>query len=473
MSNIQVDGNLGGVTPFIRFLQLSGAGLEDVASASFQIEPKPGRVSKPVSATFAKSWLERRGYLVEGAGMLTIPVFGLYADFDNPVELTLAFDDGSSRTLQTVVTTVPYADPNAVFDRPVIRKARDAASRDLGLDFFALKSTLGSPVIVDSDAEVRWTGPSSLGGSVSTFDGEDFVLVAAGRQLTRLGLDGSVAQTTVLAPNVTGFHHNIDPGKVGLLGEVEADVGGVAQVESTLIEVLPSGAVARTWDLAALLANYMQSAGDDPSAFVRPGFDWFHMNAAAYDPSDDSIIMSGREDFVVKVDYATGAIKWILGDPSKYWYTFPSLRSKALTISPGGLVPIGQHAISITSDGLLMFFNNGTPSTRQPAGAPVGDGRAYSAVSAYAIDPIARTATEVWNFDYNQSIYSSVCSSVYEADNRSMLVNFATADAGASARLVGLDGNREVAFDFEYPSPSTCATAWNAIPIPLDRMQFD
>ena len=44
-------------------------------------------------------------------------------------------------------------------------------------------------------------------------------------------------------------------------------------------------------------------------------------------------MVSSRENFVMKLDYHTGNIIWILWDPSKYWYTFPSLRAKALTLA--------------------------------------------------------------------------------------------------------------------------------------------
>ncbi len=89
----------------------------------------------------------------------------------------------------------------------------------------------------------------------------------------------------------------------------------------------------------------MTAAGDDPTPIVRPGIDWFHMNSTVYDQRDDSLIVSSRENFVVKIDYSTGAIKWIFGDPtkSKYWYNSPSLRAKALTLAGGGLYPDGQH----------------------------------------------------------------------------------------------------------------------------------
>ena len=79
---------------------------------------------------------------------------------------------------------------------------------------------------------------------------------------------------------------------------------------------------------------------------VRPPNDWFHTNSAIYDARDDSLIVSAREHFVMKIDYETGAIRWVLGDPTKYWYQFSSLRAKALTLDSGGLYPIGQHALS-------------------------------------------------------------------------------------------------------------------------------
>jgi hypothetical protein len=265
------------------------------------------------------------------------------------------------------------------------------------------------------------------------------------------------------------FNHNLDPGKSGLVGELDSPVN----LESTAVEFDASGNVLQTWDFASILSNYMQSHGDDPTPFVRPGKDWFHLNSTTYDPSDDTLIASSRQNFVIKVDYKTGNIVWIFGDPTKYWYTFPSLRAKALTLQGSGLYPIGQHAVSITPDGLLMLFNDGFPSNAEPPGAPLGASRTYSAVTAYAIDAGAGTAQQAWNFDYGQSIYSQVCSSAYETSDKSLLVDYADVDSGSQARLVGLDANHNVVFDIQYASSSLCGTAWNAIPVPLDSLTLD
>jgi hypothetical protein len=303
----------------------------------------------------------------------------------------------------------------------------------------------------------------------SAIEGDGFVIGGAtSATLYRLGFDGTVEESALADPRYAQFHHNIDYGKQGLLAEVNVNTNGVLNIEAAvLLELTSLGSIINSWDLGAILTTYMRSQGDDPTAFVRPGIDWFHMNAATYDPSDDSVIVSSRENFLIKLDYSTGRIVWIFGDPTKYWYTFPSLRAKALKLQAGGLYPIGQHAVSITPDGLVMVFNDGLGSLNQPPGAPAGETRTYSAVSAYSIDSSNLSAQEVWRFDHDQSIYSAICSSAYEVPGGSVLVDYAVADNFTEARLLGLDEAHNVVFDFQYPT-QFCSTSWNAIPIGLD-----
>ncbi len=271
---------------------------------------------------------------------------------------------------------------------------------------------------------------------------------------------------------LNSFTHNIDPGPNGVLAEFNGtdDLGD--SIDDIVSEIAPSSGQQpyQTYDMADILASYMRANGDDPSAFVRPGTDWFHVNASTYDPSDNTVIISSREDFLIKLNYSTHEIVWILGDPTKYWYTFPSLRAKALTLDAGGNYPIGQHAVSITSDGYVMIMNDGYGSINQPPGEPAGLTRTYSEVSAYSVNAAAMTAHQVWGFNYGQSIYSPICGSSYEGPGKSYLVDFAVADNFQHARLVGLDSNRNVVFDFQYQSVGYCVAAWNAIPVPFENL---
>src|SRR5205814_8634151 len=111
--------------------------------------------------------------------------------------------------------------------------------------------------------------------------------------------------------------------------------------------------------------------------------DWFHLNGATYNKADGSLIVSSRENFLICLDYETSAIKWILGDTTKKWYQFPSLKKFALTLAPGSLSPIGQHAPSITFDQNLLILDNGQSSVFQ---MPPGDQRGYATPRKYALD---------------------------------------------------------------------------------------
>jgi hypothetical protein len=286
--------------------------------------------------------------------------------------------------------------------------------------------------------------------------------------LYREELDGTASSVTITHNSITAFHHNMELGPLGILAEPDA----VGRIEDLLIELAPDGTPIKTWDLAELMETYMRSQGDDPSNFVRRGVDWFHVNSAIYDPTDRSVIVSSRENFVIKLDYDTGAIKWILGDPTKYWYSFPSLRAKALTILSGGLAPIGQHSLSLTPDGQLLMFNNGFESLNMPAGAPAGASRNYSAVTAFIIDPIAMTATPGLTFDDNRSLRSPICSSAYLSEDGSMLINYSQTENSTVLRVKGLNPQQQVVFDFSYPTTFGCASSWNSVIVPFENLRF-
>ena len=66
---------------------------------------------------------------------------------------------------------------------------------------------------------------------------------------------------------MVNFHHNIDPGKTGML--LEADT--IGYFESVIMEVDFSGNVLKKWNFADIISAAMRAGGDDPSQFVFPG----------------------------------------------------------------------------------------------------------------------------------------------------------------------------------------------------------
>ena len=373
--------NSPGPSPFISKVNIGWSEVGSVTAVEYTIAPKPGSVSNAVHVEYSMPALQARNYV--SARGLTIPVYGLYAGYDNQVSVVLHLQNATSVNFEVDIATEAYTDPTGIYSQPDIVVKR-AAGTALGFSFIYVKSNMDSPVILDTDGEIRWAVPKVPSSPSSAFIGDTFIIgSSATPTVYQLRLDGGIGKVPLPSTpeNYIDFGHDIDDGKVGLLAEPDAETDGVEDIESNVMEMENSTGtpeIVKHWDLGAIISSYMTSQGDDAAAFVRPGKDWFHLNSAIYDWSDDSVIVSSRENFVIKLDYSTGAIKWILGDPTKYWYTFPSLRAKALTLAPGGLYPIGQHGLSINPAGQLMLFNDGLGSANQPTGEPAGQTRMYS-----------------------------------------------------------------------------------------------
>ena len=322
-----------------------------------------------------------------------MPVYGLYDGATNRVTLSYHFNDGSSKKASTMVTTAAF-DDTCGYNNPTLLQAR-TDDTSLSYDYIMVKERCNSfsPAIIDTDSRLRWAGPAGIFSYTSAFF-DNAAYQAANTTLSRLDLDGRVTLLHDYSDiGVTMLHHNIDRGKKGLILEVDT----TDYVESVDIEVDAAGNVLKIWNLADIISAAMIEGGDDPSQFVYPApTDWFHNNATTYDRASDSLIVSSRENFVIALDYETGAIKWILGDPTKKWHQFPSLVKYALDVDLNTLPPIGEHALSITYDNGLLLFDNGYPSLFQ---TPPGDSRAYSSPRKYQINFSAHVASEVWNYE--------------------------------------------------------------------------
>jgi hypothetical protein len=358
------------------------------------------------------------------------------------------------------------------------------------------------PAIVDTDGNLRWVGDAGASSGATAFFGNAFYFSDGQTGIDRMDITNGrvtkVGDYASIGVTFTG-HHNIDPGKTGLI----VDVNTTTQTEATDIEINPTtGAVVNEWDLGAILSAAMTAGGDNPANFVLgTSADWFHNNAVAYNPADNTLIVSSRENFVIAVDYdppASGQrkIHWILGDTTKAWHSYPSLDKYVLTLANGStLPPIGQHAVSIDHLGNLLLFDDGLGSlTLNPAGAS----RSYSAARAYKINTSTMTATETYTYTASSgaNLFSPICGSVYDVGGN-YLVDFTTANFAAAAAvqanqstnavvgtllapnnttanvLVGVDSGSNINFVMAIPSPTPCSTGWNSVPFAGNVFTFN
>jgi hypothetical protein len=470
---ITITGNTAGATPFISKLTLDVSNTTVLKSIQFAIDSKPGSVTRPLSGTYSNDYLVNQGF--EHPPEIILPVYGLYAGYQNIVRLTYRFMDGSSKQDVTSISTATFNDQGCGYNNPA-RIIPRTNSTTLSYDYIFDRSACGtfSPVILDSDGALRWVSPLPTMGALnaaSTFF-DNAVYVTGGRQLFRIGLDGTVLVVEDYSnTDVINFHHNIDPGKRGLF--VEPDT--TSYFESVILEVDSlDGHVLKMFNMANIISAAMIAGGDDPSQFVFPTpTDWFHNNGVAYNRADDSVIVSSRENFLICLDYNTAGIKWILGDPTKKWHQFASLRKFALTLAPDSLPPIGQHSPGLTFDQGVLVFDNGNESIFQN---PPGAHRDFASPRKYSLDLAGKVATEVWNFPMNQAVHSPFCGSCYEDAPYNYLVDYALVNGGIPglptfAQLLGLNAAGDEVFYYQYPTQS-CNTAYNSIPIHLESAKF-
>src|SRR6476659_10957348 len=107
-TTIRITGYTAGATPFISKLTLEVSNTTVLKSIQFTIHPKPGSVTRPLSGTYANDYLVSRGF--EHPPEIMLPVYGLYAGYQNIVRLPYRFLDGSSKQASTRITTASFGD---------------------------------------------------------------------------------------------------------------------------------------------------------------------------------------------------------------------------------------------------------------------------------------------------------------------------------------------------------------------------
>jgi hypothetical protein len=472
-----------------------------IASISYSILPKSGSVTRALGATYSAAYLTAHNFFIPGSNAVVIPVFGLYASTPNSVTITYTFTDGTTSAQATTINTPSYTEPCPQVAQRTFLQNRPSTSA-LNFDYFMLKDycSTNAPAIIDTDNNIRWAGNTGGNAESIGFFNNSFYYSDLATGIKRIDLISGqctkVADYANIGVTATN-QHNIDPGRDGLLVEVNT----TAQLEAAAIEINPAtGAVLRSWDFGAIISAAMSAGGDTPAKFVLgTSADWFHNNALAYNAKDNTLIVSSRENFVMAIDYdapATGQpkIHWILGDTSKLWHSFPSLAKFALTPANGSLPPVGQHAVSIDHNGNVLVFDDGLGSlTNTPAGVT----RNYSAARAYQINTAAMSATEVFTYTASNGapLFSPICGSVYDVGGN-YLVDFTTANAAAAsaaqanqapgaivntllaagnttaAVVVGVGGSNQIEFVIALQSPSPCSPGWNALPFSSNVFTF-
>ncbi len=383
------------------------------------------------------------------------PVLGLYPDTPNTVILTLTGLQGHYAVDTLTIRPAPLP-----ANLPGIEILTAQTSRmEPGLHLAELHQADNGrfstrPIIFDNEGTIRWildlepvgdicwpirrlaNGNLCFGTGISVIEYD-----LLGRRINRWDFPGySVHHEVIELPNGNFI---VAVNKSGATITVDGET--MPSMEDHIIEIdRASGAIVQEWDLRPLL--------DVSRTDLINGYgDWFHMNGIAYSEADDSFILSGRNQGVVKIN-RDNQLQWILA-PHRGWgaagadgngfateaFLLTAVDANGLPL-PAGVQqghewdpafewPWGQHAPLLLPNGNIFLFDNGF--RRHFLDGTSG----YSRGVEYQVDEGAMTVQQVWEYGSSRSatLFAPIISDVdYLPETGNRLIVAGIIDPGGS-----------------------------------------
>lgn len=315
-------------------------------NVSPQITIKSKGLSKDVTHQFETS---RQHYL---------PIYGLYADSLNEVELKI---DDQVYNYQIQTEPLPEA-LEKVYKETLIDEEKISL---LNNDFYFLTpASYGYTTAYDLDGNVRWYLTEKMVWDIDRLANGNLLLSSERlinppyytTGLYEISLLGKIYNEYTLPG---GYHHDVFELENNNL-IVASNNFEDCTVEDYIVEVDRStGEIVKEIDLKDILdINEGKSAN-------WTEYDWFHNNSVWYDKDSNSLTLSGRhQDAVVNLDYSTLNINYIVGDATGISDSY-----KKHFLKPTNDLDwnYAQHAAMILPDGNMFMFDNGNNRSKLEA----------------------------------------------------------------------------------------------------------
>ncbi len=394
-----------------------------------------------------------------------LEILGLYADYENQLEMKLFDAFGNLLETQTLaVETAPL-----IADMPQITIDVPSGTTVPEFNFvnyfgFSQNSRPQRAFMFDQFGDIRWFLDFTFHPTFSNlFYDNGMTRLQNGNLLFGDGSTGTVYEVDLLGRTVdswslqgNGFHHHVIEKPNGNL-LVTINDASKTTVEDVVVEIdRTTGEFVNTWDLNNSLDNTRRAW---PTDLADLSIDWFHANAIEHSADDDEIIVSGRTQGIVKLN-AQNEVSYILA-PHREWDT----SGNGTTLSQFLLTPLDandqaitdtdvldgtlnhpdfewswyQHSPIVLPNGNLMVFDNGDNRNYSNFGP-------YSRAVEYEIDEVNKTIKQVWQYgkERGEETYSRIVSKVsYVQENNSILF---TPGASASG---GVPSGKVVEVDYE------------------------
>lgn len=465
VESIEVQLNPSGYAPLTAILSLETTEPISVEVAVVGKNGSASTVTKRFSGTGTSFELE---------------VLGLYANYENEIEIRLLGSSGTILETQMVkVQTDPLIDEMPVITIDVPANAAGPIFNFVNYFGFVDSFRPQRPFIFDQFGEIRWYLDFSSHPTLNdlfydngmTLLQNGNLLFGDGRTFSIYEIDflGRIADSWSLQGN--GFHHHVIEKPDGNL-LVTINDASKSTVEDVVVEIdRNSGSFVNRWDLNNSLDNSRRAW---PTDLADLEVDWFHANSIEYSAQDEEIIVSGRTQGIVKLN-AQNEVSYILA-PHREWNTSGSgtgLSQFLLTpldandeeISDAAVLDGTdnhpdfewswyQHSPILMPNGNLMVFDNGDNRNYVNAGP-------YSRAVEYEIDETNKTIKQVWSYgkERGEEAYARVVSKVsYVAENNSILFTpgSSVSNGVPAGKVIEVDyDNKEVLFEATMNPPNS------------------
>lgn len=352
-----------------------------------------------------------------------IPVIGLYPDTTNTIEVTLTTEDQKVFTGEVQMETETLPD---VFPSIDITKL-DRTQMEPGFHLIEMLIAnngkfLPYTIMFDDHGTIRWSMDMSELSQIafSTYrlkNGNWLYLSWIG--IYEVDELGKLIHKQQMWGNA-GSHEIIElPNGNLLMGGSKKDSKIIRgdKVVNTRYDFVVEwdradlGRTVKEWDLRQVLD--VDRSVFNPDYSLDFASDWFHINSVAQSPKDNSLVISGRNQGVLKVD-SKNNLKWILA-PHKAWgkagfdgqgletsdylltaidsdgTPFPDAVQKGSAGTDSFEWSTGQHAMNVLENGNILLFDNGLMRNFEPEPT-------YSRAVEYQIDEEKLTIKQVWQY---------------------------------------------------------------------------
>ena len=319
-----------------------------------------------------------------------LPVYGLYADYENTVEMVLS--TGERQLLKIKTAPLPEGVPKSTY----IYTTAEYMGSNLMFLTAAMKAM---PAGYDYQGEVRWYATRNFAFDLKRL-ANGHILVGTERLvkmpyfttgLYEMAFSGKIFREYVIPCG--GYHHDQFEMEDGNLLVLTFDFYSDTVEDECVLLDRQTGEILKKWDYKDILPHYPVAGSGSQDAH-----DWFHNNAVWYDEKTHSLTLSGRhQDVVINIDFDSGQLNWIIGDPTSWPEEYQKYFFRPIGDTEHFAWQYEQHACVVTPTGDVMLFDNGHFRSKDPAHYVLNADN-YSRGVRYRINTEEMTIRQVWQY---------------------------------------------------------------------------